>query len=283
MDNKNNNSTKPKEGSEATPKADVFECNVVDRIESEKITPRAKWKFSVHEYILWIVGVLLLIGGGIAVSVALYMLSENDLDLYRQAGGSTIRLVLVSMPYLWGGLLIAFILLARHYVRNTKNGYKFNIGMVSGVTVVVSVILGGVFHVTGVGQMIDIAFEERVPAYAQFFAPHHQIWDRPEDGLLTGIVVEIQEIERFEIEDPNGEIWEVVITEEAPVRARREEADLMPGVLVRVVGEVEDELVFEATEVRVLPNKPFGPKGMHDVRTLQEMHNLPMDAIMFEQ
>ena len=51
---------------------------VLEKIKDKKIKPKSKWEFLLKDYVWWFLGILALNIGGLAFSVIIYFLVNND-------------------------------------------------------------------------------------------------------------------------------------------------------------------------------------------------------------
>lgn len=228
---------------------------ILDRIAEENISPIPRWKLVMKNILMWVFGILALFVGSLAFAVILYMVSENEWGLYSENKSNPASFILTTLPYFWILLVIIFTLAARLYIRHTKKGYKFSVPLVAGGSIGASILLGSVFYFTGLGNIIDKTFEEQVPLYARYLSPHHRPWLHPEEGLLAGKIIEIEENEIIII-DIDDEEWDVVLVEDA--EDDYEELELY--MFIRMIGETVDDHVFEAEHILLKPRDKRHPR-----------------------
>ena len=75
--------------------------DVLKTIEEKHIKPKPRWTFLLKDYAIWILGAFSLIVGSLAFSVIIYMLKNNDWEVYRHLSGSLPGFVVITMPYFW--------------------------------------------------------------------------------------------------------------------------------------------------------------------------------------
>ncbi|PIW37311.1 MAG: hypothetical protein COW24_00840 [Candidatus Kerfeldbacteria bacterium CG15_BIG_FIL_POST_REV_8_21_14_020_45_12] len=241
---------------------DQLKSSVLKRIKTDQLSPKPHWQFTLREGLMWTLGTVAVFIGSVAVAVIIYLVSSSDLDLLLQASGNPIADLFKLFPYFWLILLALFVLLARYQVMHTKRGYRYSVWLVAISLVTASIIIGAFFSFTGIGQQIDQAFEQRLPMYSDLLAPRHDVWCPSEGGRLGGMVLEVVDSEHFRLIDINGNEWIVDLTE---IQATT--ADITPREVVRMLGELGAEGVFEASLIRVKPlDTPFGPKGRFEER-----------------
>ena len=83
---------------------------VLAKIKEEHIKPRPKWQFTFKNVLVWITSAIALVFGGLSSSVVIYMLVNNDWDVYEHITGSLAGFIFVTMPYYWLVFMAIFCL-----------------------------------------------------------------------------------------------------------------------------------------------------------------------------
>lgn len=227
--------------------SEKLEQKIIERIKSGHLSPRPQWHFLMKEGLIWAVGGLALLVGAAAVSVMIYLGSNNDWPAYSQAGRSFGAWLLLSLPYFWLIFLGLFLWLLSYNLKHTKRGYRYPISLIVSAAVIASIILGFIFSAVGLGEKIDNILGRQAPLYDRVFNPHIDFWSQPADGRLAGLVVSLSDQEHFVLVDRERSQW--MVTHDAQV------ADLIiAGQPVRVVGKISGELEFTAKDI--MPMKP---------------------------
>lgn len=224
---------------------------VLETIKDNNIKPKPRWEFLFKNYFIWVVGVVSLFIGGMAMAVVIYMVTNNDWDIRGSISDSLLGFIFTTLPYFWLVLMALFILLVQYNIRHTKGGYKYRLStMVVGI-IIASILLGVIFHVTGVGRAIDEIFTERVPLYQKMFDPRKKIWSQAEEGMLAGVVIVVEDLDHFQIKDLDHKIWFVNAEKFFP----KQEVPLPVGAKVRMIGNKIDDDIFEAIIVAPFEGK----------------------------
>lgn len=218
---------------------------VLDKIKSEKIAPKPRWRFLLKDYSILVLIMVSLVIGGVAVAVVIYMVKTNDWDLYSEISGSMLGFAIASMPYLWLIFLSLFIFAADYNFKHTKKGYKYGIEIISVASICTSVLLGIFFYNFGIGQVIDEIFSKNVPVYSKLFDPRAKMWSNPEKGLLVGVVIEVKNKERFMIEDFGRKKWNIIVIENTKFRQMPTEF-IQNGEKLKMLGRTISKNEFEA-------------------------------------
>ena len=220
--------------------------NVLKTIEENNIAPVARWKFVIRNIALWTLVVVSMLIGALAVGTLLHIIHNNDWDIYEYLGKTLFTYVTTVFPYLWLFAAALFLGLTYAIVRQTKTGYRYATLVFFAIILLVSVMLGTVFYLFGVGKCIDEALLHYIPAYTDL--PHNEIsiWNSPGLGLLSGTITEIVNDNVFVLEDFSHNEW-VIIEDDADWRRGGLRT---VGSEVKLIGAYENEQVFVAREIR---------------------------------
>lgn len=226
-----------------------LEQTVLEKIKKENIKPEPKWKFLLKNCSLWFFAGVSLIFGSMIFSVVLYM-TLNDWSALRHLGGGKFKFIMMGLPYFWTILLSIFIAVVHYNFRNTKKGYKYRLPIIIIVSVVASVLLGGVLYKAGMGKGLDDFTAKRAAFYRKIVNKRIDLWHRPEEGFLAGVIISDIEENNFQLEDFKGDAWGVIM----------EDAVIMPEIEIRrnerikMIGKFLGDYNFEARRIM-----PMGP------------------------
>ena len=191
--------------------------NIIDKvlkaIKDQK--PQARWKFRLKDYALWLAGVLSVLIGSFSVSVAIYMLVNNDWLLGQQISGTFWAFIFATLPYFWLVAILFLTVLAYYNFRHTSEGYRYQLITLTLGSVLISLFLGAVFYYIGLGQMIDESLYKNIPSYERLASPRRAIWMDVAAGRLAGQVVAIRAND-FDLVDFRHRLWGV----ELPLSSR---------------------------------------------------------------
>ncbi|MBU1036707.1 hypothetical protein KKF32_01560 [Patescibacteria group bacterium] len=232
-----------------------FSQETLELIKEKKIKPEPKWHFLLKNYLVWFFGVISLIIGSLAFSVILYMLVNNDWDIYRNINDSLGGFILVTLPYFWLIFLGLFIFVAHYNIKHTKKGYRLTLFQLIVGIILISILLGTLFYNFGFGRLIDASLTQRLPVYGRFLNQRHRIWDRVEEGRLMGIIVSIENREFFRIMDLNHEEWQI----NASQAVWRNNLEIKEREMIKMIGRRLNNHNFKA--MMVMPTFPLPPFG----------------------
>jgi hypothetical protein len=238
--------------------------NVLEKIKEEKIQPKPKWIFSVKDLIFWAVFTISLILGSISTSLIIFILRGNDWDLYERLGHGLFKFVLITLPYFWLIFLVIFIVVSYYNFKNTKSGYKYNPSLILLANVLISIFLGSLIYICGLGAILQDSLERKLPPYQMMFYQRHEMWNSPEKGLVAGVIISFEDKEQFEIMSLERKRWEI-LGEDAVVAPR---LILEEGERIKVIGERINIDTFRAEEIRpFIERRLFFERNPIDMRT----------------
>lgn len=243
-----------------------FDQELLGKIKEKKSDQKSRWHFLLKNYVIWGVGILALIIGGVAFSVIIYLLKYNDWSAYKQINGSLLEFVLLTLPYFWVLFLVLFVLIVNYDIKHTKRGYRYPLSILVIASITISILLGGIFFRLGLGEVIDDVLGENAPFYEKIFNRQADFWSRPEEGRLAGMVLSKNGNTEFVILDINQNKWQVQL---------EQKENLPPFEIeiarpIRVVGQKMEENIFTAKIVM-----PAIPPGRRFFMRHKDKH-LPM-------
>ena len=140
---------------------------------------------------------------------------------------------------------IYFFLVSIFGIRHTKTGYRYSPLLVFGSNIILSIILGTALFFAGGAEKMERIFSDNVSIYKSFEERKVSRWSRPENGFLSGVIIENKNSEIILIEDFNRKIWEVNI-QNAMVRGK---ILLEENKKIKITGEISRNNIFIATQI----------------------------------
>jgi len=220
--------------------------SVLATIKKKHLKPRPRWEFVLKNYFIWALTALTLIVGSLAFAVIIYLIKNNDWDLYRQINDGFLEFIILSLPYFWLIFLASFVLLAYYNFKHTKIGYKYHFHLILGATILISLLAGILFYNIGLGHAIDSVFNQKFPVYRRLMLQRAKIWDQPDKGLLFGIIQSVQEPNALQLQDLKNKSW-LVIYRQAHFPPQ---LILKPGLRVKIFGQKINQNTFRAQHIR---------------------------------
>lgn len=220
--------------------------SVLKTIQDQKLKPKPRWEFVLKKYFIWVLSLLCLIIGSLAFAIIIYLVQNNDWDLYRTASSSLLGFIFTTLPYFWFLFLILFIAAAYYNFHHTSSGYKYKMHLIVSVTILASFLLGIFFYNIGLGQAIDDTLIKRVPFYGRFLDHRANFWHHPQRGFLGGVIISSDENNILRIRDLENQEWQVM-NSSALIRSH---VNFTPGSRIKIIGNNLGPNSFQAQEIR---------------------------------
>lgn len=237
------NSTVCTADSQGVPSQDL-KTQILEKIETEAVTPRARWVYSTQEYALWAVWGLTVFVGALSVAITFFVFSHQRFALYELTHRNFVTFAVDVLPTLWLVLFVSMVAFAVFNMRHTKRGYRYPLWQIFGSSVLLSLALGALLHLAGAGFSLD----KKIGAWASGYPSQEKIelkwWQNPKEGRLVGTAEYVRESggtgARFI--DVTGVVWQLDSAELLVVEKQLLEA----GRQVRLFGVIQPGSVFYA-------------------------------------
>jgi hypothetical protein len=227
-----------------------FGPKLLEKIKEEKIAPKPRWQFLLQKYVVWAAGIISLIVGGLATSVIIYFINDNNSSIYQKMDGSWLKFIFLTLPYFWLIFLAFFIFVFYYNLKHSGKGYRYPVVAMAAASIFLSLFFGVIFFQLGVGRLIDDLLGESSPLYSQVLNRQMTFWNAPDEGRLTGLVVAQTSDSEFILLDIDREAWQV-----------EAESDryFLPGIInigkpIRIIGIKIGDNIFQARDIM-----PVGP------------------------
>lgn len=220
--------------------------NALANIKSKKIIPKSKWKCLLSSRLAWVFSFLFVLIGSLAFSVILYMILNNDWDLYKHLGDSLLEFVFATLPYFWIVVLLILGFLALYSSKFTEDGYRYKLATLIFIGLFLNIVFGGTFYALGMGELIDTRLQEDIPVYNYLSTNKEKMWTQPEKGVLSGEVISLEE-NNIAIKDYLGNVWDISLSSDILVKGRYQ---LRIGMKIKIIGKMIEDSSFLASEIR---------------------------------
>ena len=225
----------------------------LQKIKESGIKPISKNIFNIKRVLFWsFVGTSLIVGA-VSFSITLSLLLNNDWDLYNKFG---FNFIFKSLPYFWFASLVIFTFLGEFYYRKTLVGYRHRVVTIIGIYIMSSIFFGSILYLFGTGEIIEQTLSENVPVYRGFMFDKNEFWSHPDLGLISGTIVSV-EGNVVKIVDLNNDTWSINVGN-ANIGAK---AKIKKGEIIKVIGDIDSDSVFTATQIRPWIGNRFGKNG----------------------
>ncbi len=232
---------------------ETFKNKILDIIKEKDISPKPKWQFVAKDYLVWFLGIISVLIGGVAFSVIIFVLANADWQSYRFLSGSLLEHIIKVAPLYWILFLAIFILVSDYNFKKTKDGYKYSVPKVVGVIVFISFCLGLFFYEIGLAHITDYALGDRLPGFHRFVDIKQKMWNVPDKGLLAGTIVPSEKSDFLILKDFDGNEWKVGVA-----NLNQDHFDVLDNFdTVVFSGSFVEDGYFEACSV-----KPWEIKGV---------------------
>ncbi|MFH1668214.1 MAG: hypothetical protein ABH884_04320 [Candidatus Komeilibacteria bacterium] len=225
---------------------------VLKLINKKKLTPHSKWRFLVVDISWWLLFVTLFIIGSLSFGVILFLLTEFEWLVAKEVAGSWWEYLILFLPIFWLILIITAIVLASLEFRQTKHGYRHNMLFITTVIVLGSMVLGSLVFFSGYGEKTDNLFTNNLSFYRGKFHQQMNLWDRADQGLLMGRIIEVKP-EELSLVNPQRINWLVNISRIDP----QIKMMLMEDQLIKARGVRQGNNHFIADYIIPLPMEEF--------------------------
>lgn len=239
---------------------DKLTDSIVSKIKKEKIAPAPKWMFLAKNYSIWMLFILAVIIGGLAFAVILFLLTDNDWDIYKQLDKSFGEYLLLSLPYFWIIFLGLFSVAAFYNYKHTKKGYRQSPYLIVVASILASVVIGTVFFYAGLGSKIENIFADNFPYYENFTQHRMDVWNNPERGLLAGTITEADDKDNFILKDFEGKDWEI----QSGSASWAGRVIFQEGEQIKIIGEKKNDNIFSAQQIRPWMSRGRGMRKSSD-------------------
>ena len=192
-----------------------FTEEVIKKIKEDKISPKPRWSFFLKNNIIWVMGILSVVFGAISFSLIIYLFTAGEKLTTGNFGGSFWEIFLSIVPIFWLLFLGLFTFLAYLNLRNTKKGYKYSTPIIFFSSVFISIFLGVMLYIFGMGQKFDDLLGSRVHPffYRNFMNPQINFWSNPDEGRLSGIISEIKDDNSLILIDTDFKEWKLIFSD----------------------------------------------------------------------
>jgi len=220
---------------------------VLEKIKKQDIRPIPKWQFMLKDSFVWSLFGINLILGSIGFAIIIFLLVNNDSVGDFSLTKNIWQWFVLSIPVVWILLTALFLFVAFYNFKNTEEGYRFSVGKKVLLNVGITILLGLMLYFSGLSERLNNIFVESVPFYTNALDLRQEVWMRPQEGYLSGTILEINEDkEEMLLRDLDGKVWSVGYGD-ALVKIR---VTLVAGEKIKMLGDMSSDTLFEATEIR---------------------------------
>lgn len=237
--------------------------SILNTIEKTGKKPHSKIYFEFKNIFVWFLASSTAIIGSLFVSSIIFRIINLRRILppfMARSTGPMNQFFIKDFPIFLFLFFIVLVFLLYKEIRMTRSGYKYEMPIIFLAIGFISCVLGIVWYVLGLGYHVDRIAVRNVPNYYDIEHIQSKRWFSPEQGALTGKVIEINK-ENILVKDPEGNVWNVFLNKgEDEI-----EVFLILGQRVGVMGEKDtDEFVFNACDIKSLEFEHAGNKNINE-------------------
>jgi len=210
---------------------------ILQKIAKGNVSPRSRYWFVGYELFVWVLWLLAMAIGSLAIAVSLFFIKYNYYALFEAtAHDSFFGFLLEALPYLWFFVLGTMLFWAIFNLRQTCRGYRYPLWQTLGLCLSFSVFGGLALYISGVGFSFDRWLGDSIAIYESREKIAIKFWQKPEEGRLVGVFVDEYLVEEDKVkllfEDITGVSWRIDVSEITDI----DEGLLFSQKLVTLVG-----------------------------------------------
>lgn len=238
---------------------------VLDAIENHNVKPKPRWYFVLQEGGVWVLGMVTTFFGALAVSITLFVIAVAPVKFQPATHDSLLKFWLEFVPLVWLILFVSFIFATDYLLRKTKRGYKYSFVVLTLSSVTLSVLLGYLGFIVGLGELVEKGVGSRVPFHTSSEVMIHKVLSQPSKGLLVGKISNNQTT----LETREGDMIDLD-TSQIPETQR---SLIMDGTLVSIIGTTTPEntffvcMIIPLNSIRKSPEEIYFERKILDERT----------------
>ena len=223
----------------------TISAKVLDKIKKENVKPIPKWHFLLEHGFLWLLLLVLIIAGAIALGISIFELTDAEWGLRPLLGFGLFDFFLRVFPYFWVVIFLMVCVLAYYNFVSTPKGYKYPKYQIILFGVLIVIVTGAAVYYLGLAKKARNLIHDQAPLVERFMQNKDKFYNLPDKGLLVG---EISEIDGNSIVviSPDRQPWQVNTQDVVLPEGK----NLAEGQKVKIVGEKTSENQFTAKDIR---------------------------------
>lgn len=226
---------------------------VLEQIKTKELHIKPKWHFTLLRSARWVGIIIIGFFAAINFSIAYFFITSESIPMFSSLAPHGWRIMLFAMPAIWLAIFAVLIVIAYKQFHATKQGYRYRFWIVIATLAVLTFIPGIALSKIGFAYKTYEFAKEHVPGYENIDM-HDMFWNRPERGLLTGRVTNLNNESEFELKF-RRENWTIDSSETELI----ETSEIQTDDFVRLYGELTSENTFTAHTILLLDH----PRSRH--------------------
>jgi len=176
---------------------------VINKIKKDDIKPKPFWYFIAFKLLLYIISIIAILLGGLALSLVSYLLINQD---WSFASPNIFYLI----PYAWLLILIIIYFLAYFNFKKFPRTYKFTKTQLLTFIIFASILIAMFLNSANLPEKLHGSFCQKSRAYQQIFDSQTRPWHRPDEGFISGEIIAIYD-DKLLLRDLNRNNWEIIV------------------------------------------------------------------------
>lgn len=247
----------------------------MSRIECGEVCPRSKTFFKTREYAVWLLWMVSVMVGALAIAVTFFVFTHRQYAIYEATHDNFFTFMVDVLPLLWIIVFGVMVVVAVYNLRHTKRGYKYPLWQIFLSSMVLSLAGGATLHLFGLGYSADHMLGQKMDMYTSQDKLEEKMWQNPKEGRLLG---------QFEgpvrppstlmaFTDVTGEEWQINVSElslaEQELIERHEN--------IRLLGKISDNEMSVFHSCGAFPWTLDKPMTRDDMRAAREAFSMKIE------
>lgn len=229
----------------------------LSRITKDDVQPVPKWVFVVKRILWHLATVASIVLAGLSMAMFYLEYVSFDYEMINRADQGSFGWLILALPWAWLGLFIILMVVAYLDFRKSRYGYRYRSGYLIIALAVCALLTGLVIQFTHWQERTSEVLAE-YPVYNFVFSPRAQVWQKPDDCLLAGKVLDFKN-DMIEVRDIQGRVWRLVLSENTILP---KDMDLNNCRMVKIIcRRVGDTFVID--EIRLWHGADRGQRKLH--------------------
>ena len=250
--------------------------SVMSRIGCGEVSPRSRRFFQTRECAVWVLWLISVVVGALAVAVTFFVLNHRQYALYEATHENFFTFMVEVLPFLWIIVFGLMVFVGVYELRHTKRGYRYPLWQIFGSSIVLSLAGGAALQLFGFGYSTDHMLGQHMPMYNSQEKIEQKMWQAPDEGRLLGRfgkpLPAPSTLVRFT--DVTGNEWGVNVDE----LSLKERELLEHDEIVRLIGQITDGDMGVFYSCGAFPWMLDKPMTREDLRAAKEAFEMKIEG-----
>lgn len=259
-----------------SPETTSCKGSVMSRIEGGEVCPRSKTFFQTRECAVWVLWLISVVVGALAVAVTFFVLNHRQYALYKATHDNFFAFMVEVLPFLWIVVFGLMVFVGVYELRRTKRGYRYPLWQIFGSSLLLSLAGGAALQLFGFGYSADHILGQYMTMYNSQEKIEQKMWQAPDEGRLLGRfggpLPAPSSLVRFT--DVTGNEWGVNVDE----LSMKERELLLQDEIVRLIGQITDGEMGVFYSCGAFPWMLDKPMTREDLRAAKEAFEVKIEG-----